>query len=262
MLRSPSSLRNPFQRPSHQSEIRRPMIPTLLSRIVQSYHFTSTATPILLLLCCIPLLILYSIYLDTLVGGKLFYVRSITQTELDTQLKNILPKIPTGGIIPPPSALVTPTPITAAPGNNAPNNRTNATLPSSYSVLKPTIGMHRPHKDAIFAVADGMTLRQLALFIITLRNTGFEGDVVFSTWSREYLTRDVVEFLEYHSQSGLIVYEGVIIADHENQTIRREEVESTNVWLKGLYGREKYGEVYHDPRPARSLGIARFEVRI
>lgn len=128
------------------------------------------------------------------------------------------------------------------------------------------MGKHRPDQDAIFAIADGMNLRQLALFVITLRNTGFEGDVVFSTWSRQYMSQDVIDFLEYHSKNGLVVYEGVVIADNQNQTIQVNddyEVEHTNVWLRGLYGKdydEENNEVYHDPRPARSLGIARFEV--
>ena len=184
-------------------------------------------------------------------GGKLYFLSSITQTELDTQLEKILPKtiMVNGEVkIPPPTALIS---------------------QNARAVLKPTIGKHRPDQDAIFSIADGMNLRQLALFVITLRNTGFEGDVVFSTWSRQYMSQDVIDFLEYHSESGLVVYEGVIIADNQNQTVQVNDdyqVEHTSVWLRGLYGKddedynEVYHEVYHDPRPARSLGIARFEV--
>ncbi len=226
-----SSLHNPFRQVGRPESTTESSITTTMSSISRSI------IPILPFL--IPFVILYSVFLDTNVGGKLYYLRSITQTQLDTEFKDIFPKIKSGVKIPPPSALLS----------------QNATV-----ALKPTMGLHRYDQDAIFSIADGLSIRQLAIFVITLRNTGFEGDIVFSTWPREYLSEEVINFFEYHSKSGVVVYEGVVIADNENQTMHLDEVNQTNVWLKGLYGREAENELYHDPRPARSLGIAKFEV--
>jgi hypothetical protein len=191
------------------------------------------------LLLVIILVFLYSIYLDTVVGSKLFVGTPLTQTKQDNHLSHILPKTPSESI-PPPSDLI---------------------AINTSVVLKPTMGSHRYSQDAIFAIGDGLTLKEFALFIVTLRNTGFEGDIVFSTWPRDLMPEGVFEFLNYHSQAGVVVYEGVVIADNEKQIIHPDEIEHTKVWLRGLYGIEEKNEVYFDPRPARSLGIARFEVR-
>ncbi len=232
----------------------RRLVPTVrLKNLFRAYRnkestcfprFTRRTAPFVLILV-VAYVILSSICFDTMVGSILFKRKYVTERELDEHLRHLLPQIPKGGI-PPPSDIL---------------------LANASTVLKPTMGEHRPEQDAIFAIADGLELKDVALFIVTLRSTGFEGDIVLSTWPRESMPDGVFEFLEHYSKAGLVIYENVIIAHNEQQLIHLNEVNRTNVWLRGLYGQSSQtengeNEVYFDPRPARSLGIARFEVSL
>jgi hypothetical protein len=244
-------------------------MPTPIPTMSSSY---SSYSPFLLIIITVSAF-LCSVYRDTMIASQMFAGNiSLAQTKPDTHLRHILPtgmnttrKNKDGKDviqidIPTPSALASPDAIT---------------------VLKPTLGMHRSNQDAIFAIGDGLQLSDFVLFIISLRNTGFDGDIVFSTWNRNYLEDGIWEFLEYYSKDGVVVYEGVIIADKAQdsssngnltdidplklQNIHLHEMNNTKVWLHGLYGKHNANGVnknlvYLDPRVSRSIGVARFEL--
>ena len=251
--------------------------------------------------------ILYSMYLDTLVAFKLyighhdesdenvhdlnfFYSdKLLTQSEPNTHLSHILPKSNS-------KHMKIPTPFANLINDNSNINHSN----NITTVLQPSLGQHRYDQDAIFTICDGLSFQQIALFIISLRTSGFKGDIVISTWSKRYFdylqhqqehgvsnnnmngTSDnddddkhnyngLWNFLKYHSNNGLVVYDGVIIADKKESTktnnfdddnivvvdddgddddddddekikqqhIHLHEMNHTRVWLRGLYGKRK-----------------------
>ena len=62
----------------------------------------------------------------------------------------------------------------------------------------------------VFSVAEGIELKVLALFVTTLRKSGFLGDIVLSSSPRDQIAPGVYDFLKHHSRFGLVLYEGVI----------------------------------------------------
>ena len=73
----------------------------------------------------------------------------------------------------------------------------------------PTMGTHRPDRDAIFSFIGGDDFDSLALFILSARKSGFDGDIVLNIPDRNDLDEDVVAFLEHHAtKGGVILYEG------------------------------------------------------
>jgi hypothetical protein len=249
------------------------------------------------------MLLFYSISIDTMIGTKLFmgdsgtdplFSNLYTQSTLDTHLSHIFPQQEEHG-----NDIPKPTDILSNNDNVVP-------------ILKPTIGTHRPYQDAIFAIGDGLSIQHFVLFLSTLRNTGFDGDVVFtfnSQVSHDFKNDDDNDNATMNTtttttslaweylilQPDVVIYENVVIPDKRDSSIfHLDETNVTNVYLHGLYGAKKgrnnnsrikkqsanssieneneielhenkeedrmEHRVYHDPRPARSLGIARFEV--
>jgi len=129
---------------------------------------------------------------------------------------------------------------------------------TSIVILEPTMGKHRRHMDAVFSIAEGVELKALALFVITLRESHFIGDIVFSAPSRENMLPGVYDFLNYHSGLGLVVYEDVI--EFEQYGKEYMSTDSAKVYLKGLYGDNITKKSFEDPRHNRHIGVARFEL--
>jgi hypothetical protein len=75
--------------------------------------------------------------------------------------------------------------------------------PNATLSLQPILGNHRCDQDAVIAVATGYKLPQLIVFIETLLQTGYTGDVVLVVYQQDFA--DMQEYFEYH-QSSLIVY--------------------------------------------------------
>lgn len=115
--------------------------------------------------------------------------------------------------------------------------------------LEPTLGSHRPSKDAVFSCAEGYDLHVYALFVTSLRETGFDGDIVLSVSNRDEIKPEVFDFLEYHSNHGLVVYEGKI------ETVK---------WLAKLvnvYAPSADSDYYFmDPRKPRANSIVQLEL--
>jgi hypothetical protein len=71
-------------------------------------------------------------------------------------------------------------------------------------VAEPTIGKHRPDNDVVMAYAEGYTLPYYMCFIETLRNTGFDGDIVLAIADYPLLERNVLDYLK--SKENVVVY--------------------------------------------------------
>lgn len=82
-------------------------------------------------------------------------------------------------------------------------------------IVTPTFGTHRADADAIFAYAEGYTLPYYMIFLESLKETGYDGDVVLAIAHDSYLREGVKDYLlDYISQAhetkgvpNLIVYQ-------------------------------------------------------
>jgi len=127
---------------------------------------------------------------------------------------------------------------------------------SATVIIQPIMGRHRKDTDAVFSVLPkDVSLETCALFVTTLRESGFEGDIVLGLDNLEKLPQDIYEFLEYHSDAGLIIYEGIQYVKNDDDYGSGDKVK-----LKGLYGDVTTGEIYNDPRIPRPICIARYEL--
>lgn len=76
--------------------------------------------------------------------------------------------------------------------------------PTIEVVVEPEIGQHRPDQDVVMAYAEGYSIEYYISFITTLRDTGFDGDIVLATSEYDLLKPYVLEYLQ--SQENLVVY--------------------------------------------------------
>ena len=60
---------------------------------------------------------------------------------------------------------------------------------------------HDYNNDAVFAIGNTMDYKETVLFITTLRQSGFEGDIVLSTIDRSDMDYKFQKFLDYHSHA-------------------------------------------------------------
>ncbi|EJK53682.1 hypothetical protein THAOC_26827, partial [Thalassiosira oceanica] len=61
-------------------------------------------------------------------------------------------------------------------------------------LLQPTMGVHRPSSNAVFAFAEGYDLKVYATFIESLKQTGFAGDVVLAVSDTKKMKTDVFDY--------------------------------------------------------------------
>jgi len=152
------------------------------------------------------------------------------------------------------------------------NNANTLTYPlptkeDTQPILKPTFGKHRPHVDAIFALAEGYDLKIYLLFIESLKQTGFTGDLVLSVSATSELKKGVEDYLRSQEteegEDGLNVvgytvtwtcYEGdgKTIAKGANEGVRK-------CALVDMYGGSD-GKAIEDPREPRPVATARYEL--
>jgi len=83
-----------------------------------------------------------------------------------------------------------------------PSPATDPTHPNSRVLLKPTVGSHRPHVDAVFAFAEGYDIKIYLGFIESLKATGFVGDLVLSVSALGSLKPGVEDYLRSFQSSG------------------------------------------------------------
>eukprot|EP00553_Chaetoceros_curvisetus_P002417 CAMPEP_0204613694 /NCGR_PEP_ID=MMETSP0717-20131115/1624_1 /ASSEMBLY_ACC=CAM_ASM_000666 /TAXON_ID=230516 /ORGANISM="Chaetoceros curvisetus" /LENGTH=430 /DNA_ID=CAMNT_0051626197 /DNA_START=1 /DNA_END=1293 /DNA_ORIENTATION=- len=132
-------------------------------------------------------------------------------------------------------------------------------------IIEPTFGAHRSHVDAIFALAEGYDLKIYLLFIESLKSTGFTGDLVLSVSAISELQNGVEDYLRSHhkeeGEEGMAYtvtwtcYEGdgVTVAKGANEGIRKCE-------MVGMFGDNSTGDAVKDPREARPVATARYEL--
>jgi hypothetical protein len=137
----------------------------------------------------------------------------------------------------------------------------------THPIITPTFGQHRSDVDAIFALAEGYDLKIYVLFIESLKETGYTGDLVLSVSALDQLKPGLEEYLRSHhkkqGEDGLNVvaytvtwtcYEGdgVTVAKGANEGVRKCQ-------LVGMYGDENNDPV-EDPFEPRPVATARYEL--
>lgn len=92
-------------------------------------------------------------------------------------------------------------------------------------ILEPTMGSHNYDDDAIFAVAEGIDLEALALFVTSLRDSGFGGDIVHSVLPREQMVPGLFNFLARTTRKFISkACMAIIIQDVSLKTPERIEI--------------------------------------
>jgi hypothetical protein len=129
--------------------------------------------------------------------------------------------------------------------------------PNAKVILKPSCGHHRHNVDAIFALAEGYDLNTYLGFIEPLKATGFTGDLVISVSSLDSLATGVEKYLrtmckdENEENDGLNVVLYSVKWKKENDNWSQ---------LVGMFGDGDDGSVLDDPREARPVATARYEL--
>jgi len=132
-------------------------------------------------------------------------------------------------------------------------------------LLKALIGTHRPERDAVIAFAEGYDLRVYVLFVESLRRTGYDGDVVLSVSSPDKLAPGVEDYLRSRAGEGLVAYSvDWDCYEKSGEKLKRRGTTTTNngfsdCKIHGMYA-DVYGNSIDDPREARPVATARFEL--
>lgn len=128
--------------------------------------------------------------------------------------------------------------------------------------LTPEIGKHRPNKDVVMAYAAEYGIKNYVLFVESLRETGFDGDIVLAVHGKDLRDPEIKAYLS--SKPGVVVYApNQVCFNFEN-----EEVESAKGGIRTcichhLYARQhKNGTLtpLEDIRPQRTLANTRYEI--
>ena len=137
----------------------------------------------------------------------------------------------------------------------------------THVILEPTFGKHRSHVDAIFGLAEGYDLRIYLLFIESLKETGFQGDLVLSVSAIGSLKDGVEDYLRSfqlnEDEEGLNVVVYTVTWDCYNTDGTKSDGAKEGVKmceLVGMYGNDTNNEAIKDPREARPVATARFEL--
>lgn len=120
--------------------------------------------------------------------------------------------------------------------------------------IQPSMGQHRPSKDAVFCYARMSDLAVFVRFLGSLLETkDYNGDIVLGVPPRDELSKDSLSFLEYHAtHSGVVVYE--VPLDCKKISIR---IRCQN---HNLFKSRETNQFLQDPRPHREQAQLRFEL--
>jgi hypothetical protein len=136
-------------------------------------------------------------------------------------------------------------------------------------VLEPTFGAHRPDHDAVMAYAEGYELVHYLVFVETLLETGFDGDIVLATSALEDLREGVEEYLR--SCATCVVYATDFSCSDNGFTTTSNRMQDNGgkmsfqmCRLDYIYGvtNPKSGivEAVPDPRMGRVVATSRYEL--
>lgn len=149
--------------------------------------------------------------------------------------------------------------------------------------VEPTHGSHRPDHDAILAYAEGYKLPWYQMFMNTLAESGYRGDVVLAIAEERIVSEHVVDFLKTFTvgdpdKPNLVVYQQAL--DCDNNSPDNKEYYGTNkrqltkhgdtnpfqmCRLPHVYGWKQLNddtvpvETVPDPRSGRVVATLRFE---
>lgn len=145
----------------------------------------------------------------------------------------------------------------------------------THVILEPTFGKHRENDnvDAIFSLIGRdnlihgdnhrLDLTDFTLFIESLKETGFNGDLVLGIYKNlDTLRPGVEEYLRSHQSNGnesglnIVVYSDIWTSCYKNRTV-------TQCSLVGMYGKDTDEDgivTIADPRRTRSILVSQFEL--
>lgn len=135
-------------------------------------------------------------------------------------------------------------------------------------IVEPAFGAHRPDADAVFAYFEGYTLQYFLSFVESLRDTGFEGDVVLAIAAKPILNNGIWEYLTqqphvviYHSD--LDCFDKKMEAPAPRRNIKGDLDPFQMCQLHHVYGwKSDDGNVTRtapDPREPRVVATLRYE---
>lgn len=130
-------------------------------------------------------------------------------------------------------------------------------------VTEPAFGKHRADQDVVMAYAEGYDLPYYMCFIETLRQTGFQGDIVLAIAHYSLIAENVLEYLK--EQENVVVYIHELHCYEPNGVTpspRRMDIFQM-CHLHDVYGwRDEQGNVIKkakDPRIGRVVATLRYE---
>lgn len=147
--------------------------------------------------------------------------------------------------------------------------------PGVVPIVKPTMGRHRAHCDAVLAYAEGYKLPTYMMFLETLKDTGFTGDVVLAIADETIVRDQITEYLstlalstdvEDDEQMHVVVYQLKLDCDPKDGVAGRFIAPRTGdtdpfqmCRLDHVYGWLETGDTVPDPRSGRVVATLRYE---
>lgn len=134
--------------------------------------------------------------------------------------------------------------------------------------LQPTFGRHRPNEDAVMAYAEGYPIENYLIFIESLRQTGFTGDIVLAIASLDTLEKGVEDYLRSRDHVVAYATNFTCSTDHFKTTSKRTQdgggkMSFQMCKLHDIYGtRQQDGSIHtvQDPRMGRVVATLRYEL--
>lgn len=138
----------------------------------------------------------------------------------------------------------------------------------SVIILEPTFGEHRPNVDAVLAYAEGYVLPHYLLFVNTLVESGFDGDIVLAVSSLDDLQDGVEDFLRSCSTCVIYAIDFTCFKDNFQTKVNRtvdnggkmsfQMCQMDNIY--GLPGADGHAIPVPDPRSGRVVATSRYEL--
>jgi hypothetical protein len=116
----------------------------------------------------------------------------------------------------------------------------------------PIYGKHRPQSDAVITFAVGYSLEKIIYFIVSLLNTGYNGDIVIGTATDvDNLTRS---FFEAHSSPwNMVIYEIPLAY------VKNGDYNVVDMYKATNHTASSPWQMLRDSRPPRHAAIIRYE---
>jgi hypothetical protein len=152
--------------------------------------------------------------------------------------------------IPPPTSIV--------PGGSDDESGENGVVPAE----QPKLGRHRPEADAVVAFAAEYPLESYVTFVGSLRESGFDGDIVLAVSAIDLSDPDIREYLS--ASEHVVVYSpNRTCYNLEGEAVESAKGGSRVCECPGMFSRGDgpgAPELLPDPRPPRTLATLRYEL--